>query len=115
MSTLVTLLDDCFLIVICLSTVQLSVYSTLVAVAIATGFSLGSVWTTIQHNLQLSDCELYLKDLLFHLIWFVVSVCLYMQQRLLVYCHSNPTIFTHLVFPPHFTQEVYMGNIPISS
>ena len=71
MSTLVTLLDDCFLIVICLSTVQLSVYSTLVAVAIAMGFSLGSVWTTcnIIYNLVI------VKDLLFHLIWFVVSVC----------------------------------------
>ena len=62
--------------------VQLSVYSTLVAVAIATGFSLGSEGTTIQHDLQLSDCELHLKDLLFHLIWFVVTVFVHANESI---------------------------------
>ena len=41
------------------------------------------VGTPMQHNLQLGGCELYLKDLLFYLIWFVVMcVCVHETESI---------------------------------
>ena len=72
-TTLVTVLDDCLVIEYCTAVCLLNFSGCCHSNRIFFGVC---VWTTIQHNLQLSDCELYLKDPLFHLIWFVVNcVC----------------------------------------
>ena len=74
-----------------MSAIQLSVYS--VAIAIATGFSLGLLGTPMQHihNLVVVNCP---QGSMFYLIWFVV-MCVHEAERSTTNSFTGVSIMFH--------------------